>query len=282
MYSSALILEGGGMRGVYTAGILDYFMEKKLDFSSVYGVSAGALNGANFKSKQIGRSVNVFTSYMGDENYAGPKHLLKTGNWFNNDFAYGVIPNLLDRVDYEGFKNSPVSLFAVLSNIDTGKAEYIQVTDAFRQMDVLRASASLPILSKPVSINGARYLDGGVCDSIPLRKSVADGNEKNVVILTRDKSYVKSLGSNRVVADTLYRKYPDFATAMKNRHIIYNSQTKYVNAMENEGKAFVIRPKEPVEIGRLEKDKKKLWALYHQGFEDGKECFEQLVEYLEK
>lgn len=280
MYSSALILEGGGMRGVYTAGILDYFMEKKLDFETVYGVSAGALNGANFKSKQIGRSINTFTGFMGDSRYSGPKYLIKNGDWFNTEFVYGTIPNLLDKVDYEGFRNSPTTLFAVVTNVETGEPEYLKVTDALTQMDVLRASASLPILSKPVEIEGKRYLDGGVADSIPLRKSVSDGNTKNVIILTRHKGYVKTQGANRMTADTLYRKLPRFARAMKSRHIVYNSQVRYTYAMEDEGKAFVIQPKEPVEIGRLEKDKKKLWTLYHQGFNDAKECYDSLLEYL--
>ena len=283
MYSSSLILEGGGMRGVYTAGVLDYFMERKLELATVYGVSAGALNGANYKSRQIGRSINTFTGFMGDKRYSGPKYLLTTGDWFNKDFVYGTIPNLLDKVDWEGFRKSPTALYAVLANVRTGRAEYKELKDVQIpvEMDILRASASLPILSKPVHIDGEVYLDGGICDSIPLRKSIADGHAKNVVILTRDKGYVKTAGSNNIAADTLYRKYPNFRQAMKSRHIVYNSQVRFVHKNAADGKAFVIQPKEPVSIGRLEKDKKKLWTLYHQGFNDAKECYDRLIEFLE-
>ncbi len=276
----ALILEGGGMRGVYTAGVLDYFMEKKLDFKIIYGVSAGALNGANYKSRQIGRSVTIFTRYTPDNMYSGPKYLLTEGSWFNNDFAYGTIPDLLVKADYETFKNNPATLYAVVSNIDTGRAEYMPVTDVKEQMDVLRASASLPGLSDPVEIDGQLYLDGGICDSIPLRRSINSGNEKNVVILTRHRGYVKSQGSNGVMAKLLYGKYPNFANALTTRHIVYNYQTKYASRMEEERKAFVIRPREPVEIRRLEKDPKKLWDLYEKGFEDGKSNYDRVLEYI--
>lgn len=281
MFDCGLILEGGGMRGVYTAGVLDYFMDKGAEFSSVYGVSAGALNGANFVSRQRGRSIRTFTQYMGDERYSGPKYLVKTGDWFNIDFVYGEIPNKLDAVDWDTFAASKVKYYAVLSNLVTGKAEYHRVTDLKKQMDVVRASASLPLLSSIVKINGKKYLDGGICDSIPLEKSISDGNSKNVVILTQHRGFEKQPASGMNLIRLMYRRYPRFVAANRYRHLMYNNQTKYVLRKEREGQAFVIRPRHPVHIDRLEKDTAKLWRLYRTGYEDGRAHYEDMIRYLE-
>lgn len=281
MFDCALILEGGGMRGVYTAGILDYFLEQGLEFSSVYGVSAGALNGANFVSRQHGRSIRTFTEYLDDERYSGAKYLFKNGDWFNIDFVYGEIPNKLDVVDWDTFAASTTKFYAVLSNVVTGKAEYHHVTDLRKQMDTVRRSASLPLLSTIVNINGKKYLDGGICDSIPLYKSIQDGNHKNVVILTQHRGFEKQPASAMGLVKLRYRKYPKFVRANRYRHLMYNNQTKYVYQKEKEGQAFVIQPKEPVNIDRLEKNTEKLWRLYRAGYNDGKESFERMMKYLD-
>lgn len=280
MFDCALILEGGGMRGVYTAGILDYFLEQGLEFSSVYGVSAGALNGANFVSRQHGRSIRTFTEYLDDERYSGARYLFKNGDWFNIDFVYNEIPNKLDVVDWDTFAASKTKFYAVLSNLVTGKAEYHRVTDLRKQMDTVRRSASLPLLSTIVNINGKKYLDGGICDSIPLYKSIQDGNRKNVVILTQHRGFEKQPVSTMGLVKLRYRRYQKFVRANRYRHLMYNNQTKYVYQKEKDGQAFVIQPKEPVNIDRLEKDTEKLWRLYRAGYNDAKENFDRLMKYL--
>lgn len=282
MGKSALVLEGGGMRGSYTAGVLDYLMEKGVKFDTVYGVSAGALNGANYKAHQIGRGLRTFASYLHDERYAGPQHLLKTGDWFNIDFSYNTIPNQLDPVDYDTFASSPVDFYSVVSNVETGKAEYIKITDLSTQIEQLRASATLPILSNIVEVDGKKYLDGGSCDSIPLKKSIADGHEKNLVILTQHRGYTKKPSANRYACRVMYNKYPEFVKAMDNRHHMYNRQLKYTYEMEKRGKAFVIQPKELVSVSRLEKNPARLVELYHYGKMDAEKNYDRLMEYLNK
>ena len=282
MNKSALVLEGGGMRGAYTAGVLDYLMEKGVSFDSIYGVSAGALTGANFKAGQVGRGLRTFAAYLHDERYAGPQHLLKTGDWFNIDFSYNKIPNELDPADYDTFNASPINFYSVVSNVETGKAEYIRITDLKQQMDLVRASATLPLLSNIVEIDGKKYLDGGSCDSIPLKKSMADGHSKNLVVLTQHRGFTKKPSANRYACRLMYKKYPNYVKAMDNRHNMYNRQLKLVYEMEKQGKAFVIQPAAKVEVSRLEKNPARLVELYHQGKMDAASCYERLVEYLNK
>lgn len=280
MEKSALVLEGGGMRGAYTAGVLDYLMDKGVEFDTVYGVSAGALTGANYKSRQIGRGIRTFAAYLQDERYAGPQYLLKSGDWFNIDFSYNQIPNRLDPADYDTFNENKTDFYSVVSNVETGKAEYIKITDLRKQMDRLRASASLPLLSNIVVVDGKKYLDGGSCDSIPLKKSISDGHSKNLVILTQHRGFVKKPSANRYACRVMYNKYPNYVKAMNNRHLMYNRQLKYTYEMEKQGKAFVIQPQKPVEISRLEKNPARLMELYHRGKVDAAKNFENLMEYL--
>ena len=282
MEKSALVLEGGGMRGAYTAGVLDYLMDKGVEFDTVYGVSAGALTGANYKSRQIGRGIRTFAAYLQDERYAGPQYLLKTGDWFNIDFSYNQIPNRLDPADYDAFNENKTDFYCVVSNVETGKAEYIKITDLRKQMDRLRASASLPLLSNIVAVDGKKYLDGGSCDSIPLKKSISDGHSKNLVILTQHRGFVKKPSANRYACRVMYNKYPNYVKAMNNRHLMYNRQLKYTYEMERLGKAFVIQPQKPVEISRLEKNPARLMELYHRGKVDAQKNFDRLTEYLNR
>lgn len=277
-----LILEGGGMRGSYTAGVLDYFIEKGVMFSHVYGVSAGALVGANYICGQKGRGFRTLTGYIGDKRYSGVKHLIKEGNWFNVDFSYNRIPNELDPADYDSYAKSPMRFYSVIANLETGKAEYYHITDMRKEMDWLRASASLPLLSQPVELAGRLYLDGGISDSIPLEKSMADGNRKNVVILTQHRGFVKKPSSNRYPSRVIYRKYPNFVQAMENRHNMYNAETENAYRQEKLGNAYIIQPEEPVQIARLEKDVSKLKRLYDIGYRDGRKHYEKMTEFLGK
>ena len=282
MSKSELILEGGGMRGTYTAGVLDYLMEKGVKFDSIYGVSAGALNGANFKSHQIGRSIRTFTMYQKDKRYAGPQHLIKGGDWFNVDFSYNQIPNVLDLADYDAFANDETNFYSVVSNVKTGKAEYLHITDLRKQMDGLRASASLPILSNFVEYNGNKYLDGGCTDSIPLEKAIKDGHTKNLVILTQHSGYRKEPSANRYACRVLYKKYPNFVKAMDTRHTMYNNQLEYVYNQQKHGGAFVIQPVDLIKVSRLENNPARLVELYHLGKLDAARNYDALMEYLKK
>ena len=180
------------MRGVYTAGVLDAFLEENIEFSSIYGVSAGSCHACSYMSKQKGRAYRVNVDYLDDPNYCGVKSYLKTGNVFGADMLYSQIPNVLDPFDYEEFEKYPGKFFAVLTNLETGEPEYIRVKDLKKQMWAVRASSSLPLVSKTLVVKGRHYLDGGIADSIPIRRSIEAGNEKNVVILTREDSYRKT------------------------------------------------------------------------------------------
>lgn len=277
-----LVLEGGGMRGVYTAGVLDFFLDKDIEFDNVYGVSAGAANACSYLSKQRGRALRVDIDYLEDKNYASIYSLVKTGDFFGAKMCYDTIPNKLNLFDYDTYNSFQGNFYATVTNCKTGKAEYKKVKDLKKDIAFVRASCSLPLMAREVAIGDIPYLDGGVSDSIPILKARKDGNKKNVIILTRDKTYRKKKNELLFLLSIRYKKYPEFVKAMARRHIVYNKTLKYIDKLEDAGKAFVIRPKRPVSIGRLEKDKDKLLALYNEGYEDAKENYEKLKEYLEK
>lgn len=279
---AGLILEGGGMRGVYTAGALDCFMDHDIWLSHTYGVSAGAVNATNYLSKQRGRTFRITANYINDKRYCSVKNLLTTGDLFGVDFLYHRIPNELDPFDYDVFEKSHGPMTAVVTNVDTGQPEYKVLTDLRRQMQWLRASCSLPLFSQIVELDGRRYLDGGISDSIPLAKAIADGHTKNIVILTRHHGYQKQPETMTAWLGSLfYQKYPQTLEAGRRRHLMYNSQLALVEEQERLGNAVVLRPKEPVTIGRTEKDRKKLTAFYEQGYADAEEKLEEIRRFLD-
>lgn len=282
LFEAGLVLEGGGMRGLYTAGVLDYFIDKGIYFRNCYGVSAGATQGCSYISKQRGRAYKIFTKYMQDKRYASFGNLLKEGNYFGKDFSLKKIPDELEPYDYDTFKNSGINFYAVATNCRTGAPEYLKIEDMRKEvdMDKVWASCSLPLLSKNVHIENEEYLDGGVADSIPVVKAIKDGNKKVVLILTRDINYRKKPNKLISVIKLKYRKYPKFVSVMEKRHSIYNKTLKRIQKLENEGKIFVIRPKTEVKIGRLEKDTQKMIDLYNAGYNEAKDCFESLIRYL--
>lgn len=282
MYHAGLILEGGGMRGVYTAGVLDAFLEENIEFSSIYGVSAGSCHACSYMSKQKGRAYRVNVDYLDDPNYCGVKSYLKTGNVFGADMLYSQIPNVLDPFDYEEFEKYPGKFFAVLTNLETGEPEYIRVKDLKKQMWAVRASSSLPLVSKTVVVKGRHYLDGGIADSIPIRRSIEAGNEKNVVILTREDSYRKTPNELMPLMKLRYSHSKAFLEKAENRHIRYNETLDFLKKEEEEGRTFVIRPSEKVNVGRVEKNKDKLEHLYNIGLEDGRKSMEAMKKYLEQ
>lgn len=282
MEKLGLVLEGGGMRGAYTTGVLDFLMEQNIYTDGVIGVSAGACHACSYASKQIGRAYRVSTAYVRDKRYMGLSSLLKTGDYFGAKFVYDDIPNNLDLYDYDTFNTSNIKLYAVVTNIETGKAEYMQCINMKHDVLYVRASASLPLLSRPVEINGKKYLDGGVSDSIPIQKFREMGYKKNIVVLTQCKEYRKGKNNLLPLIRKTYKRYPAFVQAVANRHIHYNRTLDELSLLEKKGEIFIICPSSPVEISRLEKNEAKLKALYQQGYEDAKNQFKALQEFIKQ
>lgn len=279
---TALILEGGGMRGLYTAGVLDILMENDIYTDVAVGVSAGALFGINYKSKQIGRVLRYNVKYAGNPDHTGWKSLLKTGNLMNKEFWFEDIPFKLDPMDCETYRNNKTEFHAVITNLLDGKAEYKSIYDLENEecMEYLRASGSLPFCSKPVVVNGVPYLDGGIADSIPLKEYYESGYEKAIVVLTRPADYRKNGGIHG--AGIFYKKYPKFVKTLTNRNKVYNEQCDYVEALEKEGKILVIRPSEFIDISRTETDRKIMNQMYNLGIKDAENKLKEIIDYLNK
>lgn len=280
MSKLGLVLEGGGMRGIYTAGVLDFFMDKNLYTDGVIGVSAGACHACSYVSKQIGRAYRTNTDYIKDKRYMSFLSLLKTGDLFGADFVYNAIPNELDLYDYETFHNGKTKLYAVCTNLETGKAEYMQCINMKHDVIYIRASASLPLLSRIVEVDGKKLLDGGAADSIPIKKFQQLGYDKNIVVLTQCSDYRKGKNNLLPLIRKRYKKYPKFIETLANRHINYNRTLDELGVMEKRGEVFIIRPGSPVNISRLEKNVDKLKALYDQGYHDAKEQYNALMDYI--
>ena len=276
-----LLLEGGAMRGLYTVGALDVLMKNNINFDGIVGVSAGALFGINYKSKQPGRALRYNLKYAKEKNYMGWYSFLKTGDIMNKEFCFNKLVNELDPIDYDTFKKSTEEFWAVVTNIETGKPEYIKVDDLKKneQIEALRASGSMPFVSNPVEIDGKKYLDGGIADSIPIEKIMDMGFDKVVVILTRTMGYRKEKG-NQLLAKLKYRKYPNFIKTIENRYLMYNEELDKIESLENDNKIFVIRPSRKVNIKRIEKDSSKIQEMYDLGYEDMSEKLKELNRYL--
>lgn len=284
MIECGLVLEGGGMKGMYTAGVLEYFMEKDLYFKNCYGVSAGACHLCNYISKQKKRSYHVGLDYLNDKNYCSARSLLTTGDLFNVAMCYDTIPNRLIPYDYRTAARYEGNAYAVVTNIRTGEAEYMPMREMHRDIIAVRASASLPLVSRNVAIGSGLYLDGGIADAIPVRRAVADGNARNVVILTKEAGYVRKQASRamRSMIRLRYAKFPKVYELVSDRHARYNETLAFLAGEEQAGRAFVIRPQVPNDIGRIEKDRKKLEALYELGYHDAKKCHDRLMGFLQR
>ncbi len=265
-YKRGLVLEGGAMRGMFTAGVLDVLMENGIEFQGVIGVSAGAAFGCNYKSCQIGRAIRYNTDYCRDKRYCSFWSLLKTGDLYGADFCYREIPEKLDIFDTETFRNNPVEFYVTVTDVESGRPLYYRCDKAdSRDLELIRASASMPLVSRIVEVDGKKLLDGGVSDSIPLRFFEEKGFDRNLVILTQPSNYVKNKNSAIPLAKIMLRKYPKLIEAMKNRHIIYNETLEYINSKEKMGEVFVIRPEKELPIKRVEKNPDVLWEVYHTG-----------------
>jgi len=276
-----LVLEGGAMRGMYTAGVLDVFLEEEIKVDGIIGVSAGVLFGVNYLSKQKGRVIRYNKKYSKDKRYMGIHSLIKTGNIINKDFAYYEVPTKLDVFDQKTYSKSNIPFYATVTNVETGEAEYIKVDDVFKQMELLRATSAMPMVSKIVELDGQKYLDGAIADSIPIDKMMELGYDKLIVVLTKPQGYKKKKRGNSLI-NLFYRKYPKFAKAMQNRYKNYNQTIDKISDMENKSEIFVIRPSKEVKMSRIEKNPNKLQEMYDLGIKDCWDVIDEVKKYIGK
>ena len=276
-----LILEGGGMRCAFTAGVLDFWMEKGLYFEDVYGVSAGACQACSYLCRQPGRGLRVWINYLNDPRFCSMQSLLKTGDLFGAELNYDLVPKKLDPLDNETFLKSGARLTAVLTDVETGKPEYARIRDMFEDIAAIQATASLPLISNMVEYGGRKYLDGGVADSIPLRRAIADGCEKNVLVLTQAPGYRKEPNKALPLMKVKYARYPALVEAIARRHIMYNETLDFIQAEVDAGRLFVIRPDVTPGVGRVEKDPAKLKHLHDVGHAAAERLFPALKAFLE-
>ena len=279
---TGLVLEGGAMRGMFTCGILDVFLEKGIDFDSTIGVSAGAVFGCNYKSRQIGRAVRYNKRFCRDPRYCSVRSLLKTGDLYGAEFCYDELPNMFDPFDYDTFERNPMEFWCVTTDVETGKARYDLMKDGRGDdMKLLRASASMPLVSRPVSVRGRELLDGGIADPIPFDFMLSGNVDRCLVILTQPYDYIKRKNSMLPLFGLFYKgKRKGIRDAMSIRHEVYNSQTERLKTLEKEGRVFVLRPASPLEIGKTEKDPSRLQAVYDEGRRLALEKLDEIKAYL--
>ena len=275
-----LVLEGGGMRSMYTAGVMDALLEMNIVFDQCHAISAGAINAVSFISKQKGRNLETMKNYMGDPRYLSFRSWLKTGSFFGQKFIFETIPNELALFDYEAFKKNSCELYAGVYRLCDGKVVYKRVEDVKKDVHWLKATSSLPILTKKVTVDGVDYKDGGVVDCLGFRNAMEMGCDKIIMVLTRQDGYVRGKEKALSLIKMVYRKYPKLAEDLKLRHTRYNGDLEVLRQLEKEGKILVIRPQKEVEVDRMETDKNKLEALYHDGYEDALRLQKEIISYL--
>ena len=280
---TGLVLEGGGMRGLFSAGVMDVMMEDGIRFDGIIGVSAGAAFGVNYKSGQRGRALRYNVDYCQDKRYCGIRSLLKTGNLFNTEFCYDEIPLKLDVFDFDAFERDPTAFYITCTDVESGKPVYHEYRGrADHGFDWVRASASLPVVSQMVEIDGRKLLDGGIADSIPVAYFERIGYTKNVVILTQPQGYRKEKNQLLPLIRVKYRHYPNLVKALETRHLMYNAELALIQEQEKQGNLFVIRPHLPLEVKRMEKDPARLRTCYEMGRHAAKTAREQLLAFLNK
>lgn len=277
-----IIMEGGASRTIFSCGVTDAFLEENIMPDYFIGVSAGIAYGVSYLSRQKGRNLTIAQKYMGDKRYMGVRHLLKDKNFYNIPFVFGEVPNKLEAFDYEAFADFPGKVEACVTNIHTGKAEYLEVPRHDEQFEVLVASCALPILFQPVKVGKHYYLDGGLSDSIPYKHAMQEGCDKNIVILTRERGYVKKEERAGRISRKLYKRYPNIAQDLKKRPEEYNACVKELMELEQKGEIFVIAPKTTHGVGRTESSPEKLTRLYEEGYQQAKKQMEDLKKYLGK
>ena len=276
-----LVLEGGAMRGLFTSGILDVMLDAGIEFDGMIGVSAGAAFGCNYKSRQQGRAIRYNKRFARDQRYCGWQSWLKTGNLYNAEFGYHIIPTQYDIFDDAAYDANPMAFYVVCTDVETGKPVYKRLDKATPlTYDWIRASASMPLVSKVVELEGKKVLDGGVGDSIPLAYFESIGYERNVVILTQPEGYVKEHNRLMPLMRIALRKYPQMIKAMNQRHIMYNRELAYVREAEQTGRCLVIRPEEKLPIGHFSHDPKEMQHVYDIGIESGHKNIEKIKRFL--
>ena len=275
-----LVLEGGAMRGLFSAGIIDVMMEAGVEPDGLIGVSAGAAFGCNYKSRQPGRAIRYNKRFAKDSRYSGVKSLLLSGDYFNAQFGYHVVPFEYDLFDISTFEQNPLTFTVVCTDVETGKAVYHDITHVdYDELEWLRASASMPLASRIVNVGGHQLLDGGVSDSIPLEYFERQGYQRNVVILTQPKGYQKEHNRLMPLMRIALRKYPQMIKAMDERHLMYNRQLDYVAKAEQEGRCLVIRPAEKLPIGHISHDPEQMQRVYDMGRKTGEQYINRIKEF---
>ncbi len=277
-----LVLEGGAMRGLWTAGVTDVMMEHGIKPDGLIGVSAGAAFGCNYKSRQIGRAIRYNTRFAKDPRYSGLRSLLKSGDYFNAEFGYHIVPYEYDIFDIQTFEQNPMRFTVVCTDVLTGEAVYHDINHVdYDELEWLRASASMPLASKVVKVQGHQLLDGGVADSIPLEYFETQGYDRNVVILTQPEGFVKEPNKLMPIMRIALRKYPNMIKAMDERHMMYNRELAYVAKAEEEGRCLVIRPDEKIPIGHISHDPDEMRHVYEIGRKVGEHYIERIKDFYQ-
>jgi predicted patatin/cPLA2 family phospholipase len=275
-----LVLEGGAMRGLFTAGITDVMMEAGIEPDGLIGVSAGAAFGCNYKSRQPGRAIRYNKRFARDKRYCSWQSWLKTGDLYNAEFGYHIVPAKYDIFDDKAFNENPMEFYVVCTDVTTGKAVYKQLKESTPlTYDWIRASASMPLASKVVELEGQKVLDGGVADSIPLEYFERIGYDRNVVILTQPEGFVKERNPLMPLMRIALRHYPNMIKAMDTRHLMYNRQLEYVRQAEREGRCLVIRPETAIPIGHISHDPEEMQRVYEMGRQTGEQYINKIKEF---
>ena len=276
-----LIMEGGAMRGMFTAGVIDVMMEHGIEFDGAIGVSAGACFGCNYKSKQIGRVIRYNTRFCQDKRYGGLQVLLKEGNFYSKEFCYEEVPTKYDIFDFDTYESNPMDFYVVATDVDTGKAEYHILSDRHDHgFEWIRASASMPLVSRMVEIDGRKYLDGALADSIPVQFFESIGYDRNVVILTQPLGFRKKRDALYPLMKQYYRKYPKLVAAIASRHEVYNASLDHIGQEEKNGNLLVIRPPEKLPISRTENAPDKLRRAYDMGRREAEARIDEVKQFL--
>ncbi len=280
---TGLVLEGGAMRGLFTAGVLDVLMENNIVLDGTIGVSAGAVFGCNYQSRQIGRTLRYNLRFCREWRYCSLRSLLLTGDLYGAKFCYWTLPMELDKMDYEAYAANPHPFYVVCTDVETGEAVYKLCPQADGEYrDWFRASASMPLASRAVEIGGRKLLDGGIVDSVPIRYFESIGYDRNVVILTQPEGFVKKASRGMGLIKCLLKRYPKMVDALKKRHEVYNEALAYIAGREREGAAFVIRPPKALDMSRTEHDPVRLATAYNMGKEEAQRRLEELKAFLGK
>jgi len=277
-----LVLEGGGMRGIYTAGVLDEFMKNNIAADGVVGVSAGSIHGTSYISEQFGRSIRYYMKYRNDKRFMSAYSLITTGDICGKEFCYETIPNELDKFDYAAFKENAarIPIYATVTSLETGEAEYLRLFDLKEDMDKLRASASMPLVSNTVMINDKGYLDGGSADSIPIMFMRKNGYKKNIIVLTQPEDYEKKPDKTMPLMKRRYKDYPEYLETCENRYIMYNKTLRYIEYLEKKGEVLVIKPSRDLHVKRTEKNIDNIKRLYKLGRYDARNIMESLKDFI--